>query len=201
MNGGDGPESTKVTRPQVRSTEDGRMEAAETSPPLVDRARDGDLAAFEALYRLHVGRIHAVALRMIGDPLEAEDVTQDIWIRAWRQLDSFRSESSFATWLHRLAVNRILDHLRSRRRHTSRVIPLSDSSTLLRSTPSDRAEDRLELEEAIAGLPERARTVFVLHEVEGMKCREVAELTGVAVGTVKAQLHRARRLLRERLTS
>lgn len=176
-------------------------EATDPGRLLVDRARDGDLDAFEALYRTHVGRTYALALRMLGDVLEAEEVTQDIWVRAWKRLDSFRGESSFTTWLHRLAVNCALDHLRSLKRREARSISLDHPSALARSVPRDCAEDRLELERALAGLPEGARTVFVLHEVEGMKCREVAELTGTAVGTVKAQLHRARQLLRERLTS
>ncbi|MEX2530515.1 MAG: RNA polymerase sigma factor [Gemmatimonadota bacterium] len=179
---------------------DERMEAAELGRTLVARARQGDLGAFEALYRMHAGRTHALALRMVGDPREAEEVTQDIWVRTWEAIDSFRGDSSFTTWLHRLAVNRVLDHLRSRKRRESRSMPLDDPAALARSTPGDSTEDRLELERALAGLPDGARTAFVLHEVEGMKCREVAEIQGVAVGTVKAQLHRARRLLRERLT-
>jgi RNA polymerase sigma-70 factor, ECF subfamily len=186
-----------VERP--RDGQDGPREAVEPSRPLWERARDGDLRAFEALYREHVGRTHALAIRMIGDGAEAEEVTQDIWVRAWERLESFRGESSFTTWLHRLAVNRILDHLRLRKRRDARSAPLDHPAALARSTPPVRAEDRMELEHALAGLPDGARTVFVLHEVEGMKCREVAEATGVAVGTVKAQLHRARRLLRERV--
>lgn len=175
-------------------------DATESGRLLVERAREGDVRAFEALYRMHVGRTYALALRMLGDRLEAEEVTQDIWVRAWRRLDSFRGESSFTTWLHRLAVNRVLDHLRTRKRREGRSTSLEDPAALARSVPRDRTEERLELERALAGLPEGARTVFVLHEVEGLKCREVAELIEVEVGTVKAQLHRARRLLRERLT-
>ncbi len=176
------------------------MATTEITQPLVERARAGDVRAFEGLYRMHVGRTYALALRMVGDPSEAEEVTQDIWVRAWERLGSFRGESAFTTWLHQLAVNRILDHLRSRKRHEGRSHSLDEPGALARNTPPDRAEDRLELERAVADLPEGARTVFVLHEVEGMKCREVAELQGIAVGTVKAQLHRARRLLRENLT-
>lgn len=176
------------------------MGVVDVGRPLVERARAGDLRAFEELYRMYVGRTHALALRMVGDPSEAEEVTQDVWVRAWERLESFRGESTFTTWLHRLAVNRILDHLRSRARRLDRSRSLEHPGALARTTAPARTEDRMELERALAGLPEGARTVFVLHEVEGMKCREVAEATGVAVGTVKAQLHRARRLLREAVT-
>lgn len=167
---------------------------------LVSRARDGDLEAFEALYRRHVGRTYALALRMTADAREAEKVTQDVWVRVWEKLDTFRDRSAFTTWLHRVARNRILDHLRRRKRRSDRAVPLDDASVLSRSVRAEPVEDRLDLERAVAALPEGARTMFVLHEVEGLKCREVAEVTGTAVGTVKAQLHRARKLLREALT-
>lgn len=166
---------------------------------LVERAREGDLGAFESLYRLHVGRTYALALRMLADEREAEEATQDVWVRAWQRLETFRGGSAFSTWLHRLAVNRVLDRLRRRRRDDARSEPLDHPAALARGVRSDRAEERLDLERALAELPDGARTAFVLHEVEGLKCREVAEATGIAVGTVKAQLHRARRLLREAL--
>ena len=163
----------------------------------MDRARAGELEAFEVLYRRHVGRTYAVALRMLGDEGEAEEATQDVWVRAWEKLGGFQGQSAFTTWLHRLAVNRILDRLRWQRRHTDRAEPLEHPGAADHPAPSETPEARVDLERALATLPEGARIAFVLHQVEGMKCKEVAETTGTAVGTVKAQLHRARNLLRE----
>jgi RNA polymerase sigma-70 factor, ECF subfamily len=165
----------------------------------IQRAQDGDMAAFESLYREHVGRTYAVALRMLADEAEAEDAVQEIWVRVWERLDSFNGESAFTTWLHRLATNLTLDHLRRRRRLEGRSEPLDHPQARAHSARPDRPGDRMDLERAIAALPEGARTMFVLHEVEGLKCREVAELTGKAEGTVKAQLFRARKLLTEAL--
>lgn len=167
---------------------------------LVSAARAGDLQAFEALYRRHVGRTHALALRMTADPREAEEATQDVWVRAWERLGTFRDQSAFTTWIHRIAVNLILDRERRRSTWTRRTRPLDHPGMVRRARTPERTEDRLALEAALAALPEGARHMFVLHEIEGLKCREVAEVTGTAVGTVKAQLHRARRLLKEALS-
>lgn len=175
------------------------VELTVSTDELIQRAQGGDLRSFETLYRMHVGRTYALALRMVGDAPTAEEVVQDIWVRAWQRLDSFNGESAFSTWLHRLAVNLTIDHLRSHRRRESRSASLDDPRARSRSARPDRPGDRLDLERAIAGLPEGARTVFVLHEVEGLPCRDVAEVTGTAVGTVKSQLFRARQLLREAL--
>lgn len=166
------------------------------SNELVLRARNGDLQAFERLYRVHVGRVHGLCLRLTADEREAEELVQQVFIRAWRGLDGFRGESAFASWLHRLAVNRFRSSLRSRRRRWRR------EAAAARATGGavERAPGAaIDLERAIGTLPPRARAVFVLHDVEGYRHREVAELLGVAEGTCKAQLHRARRLLREAL--
>lgn len=167
---------------------------------LVSRAAAGDRSAFEGLYRRHVDRVYALALRMTGDLREAEVATQDVWVRVWRRLDSFRGESAFTTWLHRLARNRILDRLRAGKRRRGRAEPLDHLHLYRQGRVEDTTGKRLDLERALASLPEGARTVFVLHEVEGFKCREVADATDTAVGTVKSQLHRARKLLREALS-
>lgn len=162
---------------------------------LVRRARSGDLAAFEGLYHRHVGRIYAVSLRMVADAALAEELTQEAFVRAWRKLDSFRGGSAFATWLHRLAVNLVLDRLRSRRRRRQldeQAVPPP------RPAAADPAAE-LDLERAIARLPPRARTVFVLYDVEGYRHQEIAEMLGLSVGATKAHLHRARRRLREEL--
>ena len=166
---------------------------------LLARARTGDVEAFEQLYRDHVGRVYAVCLRMTGDPSEAEEATQEAFVRAWQKLETFRGTSAFSTWLHRLTVNVVLSGFRSKHRRTSRVTVTDRLETLEREGSGPRADLRADLEWAIASLPEGARRIFVLHDVEGYKHREIAEMTGLAAGTCKAQLHRARKLLREAL--
>ncbi len=164
----------------------------------VERAQDGDLGAFEELYRLHRGRVYALCLRMSGDAGEAEELTQDAFVRAWEKLDGFRGASAFSSWLHRLTVNVVLGRWRARGRHRERVVSIHDAGL---EDPQHDPKPRLalDLESAIAGLPAGARTVFVLHDVEGYRHRDIAELTGLAVGTSKTQLHRARKLLRKAL--
>jgi RNA polymerase sigma-70 factor (ECF subfamily) len=164
---------------------------------LVRRARRGDVDAFEELYRGHVGRIYAVSLRMVADPALAEELTQEAFVRAWGKLASFRGTSAFGTWLHRLAVNVALDAMRARRRWRERF-----SEELPARPPAAPATDpagALDLERCIALLPPRARAVFVLHDVEGYKHREIARLLDLSQGACKAHLHRARRRLREEL--
>jgi RNA polymerase sigma-70 factor (ECF subfamily) len=167
--------------------------------PLVAGAVRGDDGAFERLYRAHVGRVHALALRLADDPGHADQLTQDVFVRAWERLASFRGESSFATWLHRLAVNVILSDRRSAWRRTRRVASGGDLIDLEPEARGAPPGVRLDLDAAIAGLPPGARTVFVLHDVEGYQHAEIAAMTGIAPGTSKAQLFRARRLLREAL--
>ncbi len=166
---------------------------------LVRRAQAGDDDAFGALYREHVGRVHALCLRLASDPARAEDLTQDVFVRAWQSLGTFRGESAFSSWLHRLAVNLALNAERARGRRLLRVLSEGagndfDAAAWQRVPGAD-----IDLERAIASLPSRARTVFVLHDVEGYQHDEIAQLTGTAVGTSKAHLFRARRLLREAL--
>lgn len=171
---------------------------AATHPDLVRRAQRGDVRAFEELYRANAGRVYGLCLRMSGDASQAEELAQEAFIRAWSKLRTFRGESAFSTWLHRLTVNTVLGQLRSRLRregHQAAVGEL-DLSEGVRSESPDAAVD---LERAIAGLPSGARTVFVLHDVEGYRHNEISKLTGMAVGTSKAQLHRARKLLRKAL--
>lgn len=166
---------------------------------LVDAARAGDRRAFEALYRRHAGRIHALCWRLAGgDEHLAQDLTQEAFVRAWRKLDAFRGDSAFATWLHRVAVNVALGDRRTRVRTVDREVAMEHAPE-----PAHRVNrgGELDLEAAISRLPERARSVFVLHAVEGYGHREIAELTGMAEGSSKAQLHRARQLLRSYLDS
>jgi RNA polymerase sigma-70 factor, ECF subfamily len=165
----------------------------------VRRAAEGDVEAYEMLYRQHVGRVHALCLRMTRDRSEAEELTQETFIRVWERLGSFREESAFSTWLHRVAVNVVVGELRRRGRWRERFLA-QDATELGVASPAFAPGSDLDLERAIAGLSPQARLVFLLHDVEGYKHAEIAELTGLAVGTSKAHLHRARRLLREELS-
>lgn len=168
---------------------------------LVRRAQRGDRQAFERLYRLHRNRIYAVLWRIAGnDPGLAEDLLQEAFVRAWQKLDSFRGDARFATWLHRLSVNVALSDRRIRVRRLERETALDGEAERTATGAKDVYEDRrMDLEQAIAKLPERARTVLVLFDIEGYSHAEIAEIAGMAVGSSKAQLHRARKLVREEL--
>ena len=166
---------------------------------LVRRAQQGDQVAFQALYREHVGRVHALCLRLTGDLGQAEELTQDAFVRAWERLASFRGESAFSSWLYRLTVNVVFLSRRGERRRALRVVTAEDPAALERPARDTPAGLEIDLERAVARLPPGAREVFVLHDVEGCRHDEIAELCGIAVGTSKAQLFRARRLLREML--
>lgn len=162
----------------------------------------GDTAAFERLYRTHVPRILALARRMAGAP-DADELTQDVFVRAWQKLGSFRGESSLATWLHRMAVNVIIERFRTLGTQRERFLPDGDEALGHMPTPAlaGRGWDvGLDLEAAVERLPPGARSVFVLHDVEGYKHEEIGTLLGVSVGTSKSQLHRARMTLRAHLT-
>jgi RNA polymerase sigma-70 factor (ECF subfamily) len=168
----------------------------------IRRAQAGDVEAFELLYREHSPRIYAFCLRLkAGDKSDATELLQDVFIKAWRRLDTFRGDCAFVSWLHRLAINTMLENARSDQRRTARVLPMEDTSRLAGAARSSGVESRMDMESAIASLPKGARLAFVLHDVEGYQHQEIAEQLSVTVGTVKAQLHRARRLLRERLES
>ena len=161
-------------------------------------AQQGDQAAFGQLYRLHAGRVYALCLRMAGDAVEARRLTQDVFVRAWERLGLFRGESAFSSWLYRLAVNVVLADRRAAGRRLRRVALGGDAAPDA-AAPGGWSEERLDLERAIAQLPPGARAVFVLHDIEGYAHEEIAAMTGIAAGTSKAQLHRARRLLRRAL--
>ena len=177
----------------------GRTETTACSPDLIAQAQAGDAAAFEQLYRAHVGRVYAICLRMVADPVRAERLTQDAFVRAWQRLGSFRGESAFYSWLYRLAVNVVLVALRTERRRTARIVPSDDMRQYDRAGQRTMPEADMDLEEGIASLPERARTVLVLHDIEGYRHEEIGEMMGIATGTSKAHLHRARNLLKEKL--
>ncbi len=167
---------------------------------LVKRAGRGDRQAFEALYRTHVKRVYALCRRLCGDPALAEDLCQETFVKAWTGLPSFRGKSAFGTWLHRVAVNTVLGHRRwSDSREDLRAEDLSTVAPFSAARAESQPSAGVDLERAIARLPQGARAVFVLHDVEGYLHREISEMTGMAVGTSKAHLHRARGLLREAL--
>lgn len=178
-------------------------------PPddLVARAQAGDQTAFRDLYRQHVGRVYALCLRLTGNAGDAEDRTQDVFVRLWDKLSSFRGESAFSSWLHRLAVNVVLNEARTTKRRELRVMPTADPDSGVgagggaqhAAPPRDVAGLSIDLERAIAELPDGARQVFVLFDIEGYGHAEIAQLVGIAEGTSKAQLFRARQLLREKL--
>lgn len=162
-------------------------------------AASGDAAAFERVYRAHVPRVHGLARRMAG-PDVADEVTQDVFVRVWQKLGTFRGESAFGTWLHRLAVNVIVERFRSLGARRERF--LSDGEPVLEVTPAPvraRPDLAMDLDAAIAELPDGARTIFVLHDVEGYRHEEIAGMLGISSGTSKSQLHRARQSLRSLL--
>lgn len=166
-------------------------------------AAAGDRQAFERLYRQHVSRVFSLCARMVADRIRAEELTQDVFVRAWEKLRLFRGESSFATWLHRLAVNVVLNDRKTEGRRRTRFEEEDEERGMdgyvgvvgMTLAPGDL----LDLEQAIPRLPPGARRVFTLHDIEGYKHEEIAEMLGVTTGATKAQLHRARLLLREAL--
>ncbi|MGH7530169.1 MAG: RNA polymerase sigma factor [Gemmatimonadales bacterium] len=162
-------------------------------------AASGDASAFERLYRAHVARVHSLVRRML-DADEADDLTQDVFLRAWRKLGTFRGESAFGTWLHRLAVNVVLARRKTvgieRGRYVADVEPDDHAAA---ATPAYRPELAVDFEEALARLPDGARQVFVLHDVEGYRHEDIARMLGIVAGTSKSQLHHARMALRKYL--
>ncbi len=170
-----------------------------TEAELVRQAQAGDTEAFEELYRLHVSRIYGLCLRMCANPAKAEDLTQEAFIRAWQKLSSFRRQSSLLTWLHRLTVNLVLGEIRSKGRWESRLTAIDSLPEQSDDGAGAKPEAAVDLERAISQLPPQARMVFILHDIEGYKHKEIADLCGLAVGTSKAHLHRARKQLRKAL--
>jgi RNA polymerase sigma factor (sigma-70 family) len=170
---------------------------------LVTLAQAGDVKAFESLYTRHRNRIYGLVWRLCGgDHGLAEDLLQEAFVRAWQKLESFRGESKFGTWLHRLSANVALSDRRSKLSRKKFETAMDEVSERTAIGSSDVfAGQRMDLEQAIAQLPERARTVLVLYDIEGYRHAEIAKMTGMAVGSSKAQLHRARKLVRENLDS
>jgi RNA polymerase sigma-70 factor (ECF subfamily) len=178
------------------STSSGRAE----DRALVDRCRQGELGAFEELYRAHSGRLFSLTLRMVGNAADAEDLLQDIFLAVHRKLETFRGDSALGTWMYRLATNVCLDHLRSRSARSSQVTePLDDEPWIPDASSrglAERTVTRMDLERALPLLPEGCRAAFVLHDIEGLEHSEVGEVLGIAEGTSKSQVHKARMRLR-----
>lgn len=161
-----------------------------------------EIQPFEELFKAHHRRVYAVCLRMIGNTAEAEDLTQEVFLQAFRKLGSFRGESAFSTWLHRLTVNCVLMHFRRRRSRREQLTEDGEmpERPIVQSVPgSSNLLDRLALDEAILKLSPGYRAVFILHDVEGLQHVEIAEIRGCSVGTSKSQLHKARLKLRRLL--
>jgi RNA polymerase sigma-70 factor (ECF subfamily) len=174
--------------------------SAMSDSSLAARAQRGDGEAFEALYRAHAGRVYALCLRLTADSTQARDLTQDVFVRAWEALPTFRGDSNITTWLHRIAVNAMLMQRRSDRRRSARVSLTDDDAgdadaALQGATAPMDVATAIDLERAVAALPPGVRRAFVLHDVEGYSHEEIARMTGLAAGTLRAQLHRARQLL------
>lgn len=169
---------------------------------LVERCKRGELGAFEELYKAHSGRLYSLAFRMLGNAADAEDQLQEIFLSAHRKLESFRGESALGTWLYRLGMNQILDYVRSRAGRAGHLTDALDEGTGADAGErrlAERAIDRIDLERALAELPEGSRAAFLLHDVEGLEHREVADVLGIAEGTSKSQVHKARLKLRNLL--
>ena len=167
---------------------------------LAKAAAAGDSAAFERLYEQHHRRVYSLCLRMLGDASQAEDLTQEVFLQVYKKIGSFRGDSAFTTWLHRLTVNQVLMHFRRRGVKLEQTSEEGDFTnvieTPLQSTRRISMVDKLALERAIAQLPAGYRTVFVLHDVEGYEHGEISGMLGVSIGTSKSQLHKARMRLR-----
>jgi RNA polymerase sigma-70 factor (ECF subfamily) len=172
---------------------------------LVARMKAGDLAAFEDVYRQHGRRLYNLGLRMLGQPADAEDALQDVFLQAFRKLGSFKGDSALGTWLYRLAMNLYLDRLRSRGaredRATDRLEIAGPGTAWERDPGVEMAVSRIDLERAMAELPAGYRAAFVLHDVEGFEHREVGAILGISEGTSKSQVHKARLRLRQLLST
>ena len=164
------------------------------SDDTVRRAQQGDVAAFESLYRAHAPAVLALCRRMVADDREAGELVQDVFVRAWERLASFRGQSALATWLHRIAVNTVLERARSATRERSRWIEHEEDDPAS-AAPDAQDDARMDLDAAIARLPRGARLVFVLHDVQGYTHEEIASMAGISAATARVQLFRARRAL------
>ncbi len=188
------------------SAEGGALELVSTSPDrefdLIRQAAAGNSHAFRELYKNNVQRVYAVCLRAAQDRDTADELTQEVFVKAWEKLSSFQFGSKFSSWLHSIAVNQFLMMKRSEKRFSERVNELTEITNRenLSSKTKQSYDSRIDIEDALGKLPEQARMAFVLHDIEGYKHHEIADMMDIEVGTSKAHLHRARRMLREELS-
>jgi RNA polymerase sigma-70 factor (ECF subfamily) len=188
----------------ARKLQGGGLSEAEA----IERAKQGDAEAFEALYNLHKRRVYSLCLRMTANTAEAEDLTLEAFLQLFRKIGTFRGESAFSTWLHRMSVNVVLMRLRKK---GLPLVPLDEPQETEEETPKKElggddtqlagSVERLQLQRAIEELPPGYRTIFVLHDVEGYEHNEIAGIVGCSIGNSKSQLHKARMKLRELLKS
>lgn len=162
----------------------------------VRRAQAGDVAAFERLYREHLPRVHRIARWLLGTD-DVDDVIQDVFVRVWSKLATFNGRSTVETWINRVATNVVLRHREKLGRRAGREVPLESHDERVHI---DRLDLRLDIEAAVSGLPERARIVFVLHEIQGLTHEEISKLMGTTSITCRTQLHRARQMIRSQLS-
>lgn len=199
----DAPANPAVAAPRRSSVPVAVPATAEALAEQADvrAAAQGDAQAFERLYRRHVSKVYGLCWRLCnGDAAKADQAAQDAFVRAWEKLDSFRGESAFGTWLHRLTVNVVLGEHRLLKRWTTFEDADQDGAPEPSYHPTSTISDRMDVERALSRLPKGARAVLVLHDLEGWQHDEIASATGIAVGTSKAQLHRARKLMKEWLS-
>lgn len=167
---------------------------------LVEQALEGSGEAFKELFMKNVTRVHSLCLRISADVQQAEDLTQEVFIKAWEKLSTFKFECKFSSWLHSIAVNQFLMQLRSDKRYSEKLDEFRKEENDLNNTDTKILQDsRIDLQKAIESLPAQARMVLVLHDIEGYKHNEISEKMNIQTGTSKAHLHRARKILRKEL--
>jgi RNA polymerase sigma-70 factor (ECF subfamily) len=168
---------------------------ADSEVTLIAQTKQRNQVAFKRLYDKYLGKVYGLCLRITGNRQLAEDATQEVFIQVWRKIDTFAGDSSFSTWLHSLTANTTISYMRKQKNWLHRMIRSDDYEELARQLPAGAVADEEHLQACLARLPERARLVFVLHAIEGYRQEEIATTLGIAVGTVKAQFHRARELM------
>jgi RNA polymerase sigma-70 factor (ECF subfamily) len=188
---------TGATRLHAQMPQSATPEAGAGAADFVARAADGDVRAFEHLYRTHLPRVHSLVRRMAGGR-DTDEITQDVFVRVWQKLGTFRGDSAFGTWLHRLAVNVVIERFRTDATRRQRMYEGEDIFEVL-AAPRASGDLAMDLDTALTKLPDGAREIFVLHDVEGFKHHEIATMLEISAGTSKAQLHRARMMLRKHL--
>lgn len=168
---------------------------ADSEAVLIAQSKQRNQNAFKRLYDKYLGKVYGLCLRMTGSRQLAEEATQEVFIQVWRKIDTFKGDSSFSTWLHSLTANTTISYMRKQKNWLQRMVHSDDYEEMAQQLPAGAATDEQHLQACLARLPERARLVFVLHAIEGYRQEEIAISLGIAVGTVKAQFHRARELM------